>query len=254
MKRVQQNILISSSQRSNGSSASFTVRLERPIDNVVRTDLRELIIAPPYANSAQALINAQALSDAQALNTDVLSMDPDIQAALQTAITANDALITAQSNLDNNTDENAYGILSELLNDAIAAVDALPNTLAVSQTNADESTAACTAAYNALQIEVAKVLSFDAQLEATPYIGIQSPQLGNTVDSSTNISLYDVVPFVGGSLPFVYQRSGNRVDKDVYGPKVMLYQFDVRFIYPDGSLVDYGDNEVNMLLEVITES
>ena len=46
MVRRQQNILISSKNRTTGSlsTSDFTVRLERPIQDVVRTDLRELIL------------------------------------------------------------------------------------------------------------------------------------------------------------------------------------------------------------------
>jgi len=52
MVRRQQNILISSKNRTSASlsTSDFTVRLDRPIQDVVRTDLRELILtmtSPP---------------------------------------------------------------------------------------------------------------------------------------------------------------------------------------------------------------
>jgi len=54
MVRTQQNILISSVNRTSGSegTSDFTVRLDRPIEDVVRTDLRELIVmyTPPVSS------------------------------------------------------------------------------------------------------------------------------------------------------------------------------------------------------------
>jgi hypothetical protein len=45
MGRIQQTLLVDSRNRSSGTSQDFVVRLNRPLFNVVHTELRQVIIS-----------------------------------------------------------------------------------------------------------------------------------------------------------------------------------------------------------------
>lgn len=113
--------------------------------------------------------------------------------------------------------------------------------------------------------------SFSSNPVVVPFIGMKVAQLGTRVNISPNIfqqgdAVFDIIPIDRiqpnpnnnpPPWPQTYERWGNSLSPDYFGPKQTLYQFDVSLIDPNGELVSFGSiadipGTIDFVFEVIS--
>ena len=274
--RVQRSLLVDSRARATGSSQDFVVRLNEPIFNVVRTDLRQLIISEGIYNvferNNEFVLKVQKNTGTVAvpvfgavqtvggyvsvgyytLKQFQFAVEDSINAALGEidptyTVTCS---VNGSKKLEIYTSDASFRIYLDFPNTFSAATFGFVDPV-TKQKVVVTTTPGMDDAYGKYFMLTSP---FAVGLETIEYLAIQSGELGNRVATTSGIAAYDVIPVADRTRPLVYERYANKANDDVYSRKShTLYQIDVRIIKPSGEVVDLRGNEVALVLEVITE-
>jgi hypothetical protein len=269
---MKTTILIDSRDRepNSASTSDFVVKLGTPLQNVVRVDLRQLIVSEGIYNVSDTnglfLLNAsyQPPSAPSQLNTIAVSAGY-IPVGYYTLSQFATALETAMTSV---LDANAWGSLGvPYLSCSVNA----SRTLEVWGANAyvhfalSFPTQECATLFGFLStngrtsdvsqdIDGNLYSSMTADtalgLETIEYLLLRSPELGNRLTTARGVPAYDVIPIPDRIRPLVYTRYEAGVSSEI--AKRSLFELHLSLTKPTGAVLDLRGNDLAIVLDVET--
>ena len=260
-------LLVSSDDRmlpTRQTTTNFICQLPNPIGNIVKTDLVSVSADYRIANIT-APNNSFSITYWNYSTTDIETEVIYIQEALYTNSELLVAIVQAINDTLNNT--NALSVCTGILIGSVIRLELeFPQT--PTTTNEQKFTITCTSPtfrvvlgmtstsisgtyISSIGLYGGSRITMPSGITLTglfPYFLIQSVALGN--DTMTTKGLYFWRAIVNNPYNTTLEVANNRTDDYVYAPK-MIYEIDVRIIFPNGSIVDNRGGTFAFLVELV---
>jgi hypothetical protein len=269
---MKTTILVDSRDReaNSASTSDFVVKLGTPIQNVVRVDLRQLVISEGITNVSDTnglfLLNARyaPVGLAQPLTTSSVNAGyipagyytlSQFASALETAMAS---VVNANSwvsigvpyftcSVNANRTLEIYGVNEALEFSLYFPTLECATLFGFASANGKGSDVSVDIDGNPYSSLVADV---PLGLETIEYLMLRSPELGNRLTTARGVPAYDVIPIPDRIRPLVYTRYEAGVSSEI--ARRTLYELHLSLTKPNGAVLDLRGNDLAIVLDVET--